>query len=539
MRPASIEEYQARAARIEASPLPRNMAALLDEATQAVPDATLWDFFEDGRRASYRGVSAAVARTAQALAAWGVRKGSHVGVMLPNVPELPVCWLALARLGAVMVPINLRYSQRELRYVVDDGEIEFLVIDASVAALVETGDQPEILPRARIRVLGDHQGLARWEADLAEASERMPDAAAVGPDDLVNIQYTSGTTGFPKGCLLTQRYWLTIGKVAAFRDERSDLKRILASTPFTYMDPQWLLMMTLYQRGTLYVARRQSASRFVSWLHSHRINFCLFPEAVLKQPPSPIDADNAVVRANVYGLRASAHAELEDRFGLRAREAFGMTETGSALSVPLEAVDMVGSGSCGLPSPYRRTRIVDESGRDVPEGEIGELVVTGPGILQGYYRKPEATQAAFFGEWFRTGDLFRRDAQGYHYIVGRLKDMVRRSGENIAAREVEAVLRDLPEIADAAILPVPDPDRGEEVKAYLQLMPGTAADAATIERVLAYCREQLAPFKVPRYVTFIDALPRTTSNKIAKGTLAGASPDLRMGAYDRVDDLWR
>lgn len=539
MRPASIEEYQARVARIEGSPLPSSMAALLEAATQAAPDATLWDFFEDGRRASYREVSAAVARAAQALAAWGVRRGSHVGVMLPNVPELPVCWLALARLGAVMVPINLRYSQRELRYVVDDGEIEFLLIDASVAALAETGDQPEILPRARIKVLGEYPGAARWEAALAEAFDRMPEAAAVGPDDLVNIQYTSGTTGFPKGCLLSQRYWLTIGKVAAFRDERNDLKRILASTPFTYMDPQWLLMMTLYQRGTLYVARRQSASRFVSWLKGYRINFCLFPEAVLKQPPSPIDADNEVVRANVYGLRASAHAELERRFGLRAREAFGMTETGSALSVPLEAAEMVGSGSCGLPSPYRRTRIVDESGRDVPEGEIGELIVTGPGILQGYYRKPDATRAAFFGEWFRTGDLFRRDAQGYHYIVGRLKDMVRRSGENIAAREVEAVLRDLPDIADAAILPVPDPDRGEEVKAYLQLMPGTAADAATIERVLAYCRQQLAPFKVPRYLAFIDTMPRTTSNKIAKGTLAAASPDLRLGAYDRVDGLWR
>ena len=180
----------------------------------------------------------------------------------------------------------------------------------------------------------------------------------------MNIQYTSGTTGFPKGCMLSHRYWATLGKVNAFRDGRS-FTRILAATPFFYMDPQWLLLMAFYQRGTLYVARRQSSSRFMSWLREHRIEFCLLPEIVLKQPPDPRDRDNAIIRVNVYGLQKEVHAELEDRFDLVAREAFGMTEIGSGMFMPIEATDMIGSGSCGKPSPFREARIVNNAGKPV------------------------------------------------------------------------------------------------------------------------------------------------------------------------------
>jgi crotonobetaine/carnitine-CoA ligase len=161
----------------------------------------------------------------------------------------------------------------------------------------------------------------------------------------MNIQYTSGTTGFPKGCMLSHRYWLTIGKVNAKRDGRT-YKKILAATPFYYMDPQWLLMMSFYQRATLFVALRQSASRFMEWVRTYGIQFCLFPEVVFKEPPSPLDRDNEIIRVNVYGLHKENHAALEERFDFVVREAFGMTEVGSGLFMPIEAVDMVSSGSC-------------------------------------------------------------------------------------------------------------------------------------------------------------------------------------------------
>jgi crotonobetaine/carnitine-CoA ligase len=216
----------------------------------------------------------------------------------------------------------------------------------------------------------------------------------------MNIQYTSGTTGFPKGCMLSHRYWLTIGKVNARRDGVV-YERILASTPFFYMDPQWLLMMSFYQRATLF--RRAAAER--EPIHGvgahHRIQFCLFPEIVYKQPPSPLDRQNEVIRVNVYGLQKDIHAALEQRFGFVVREAFGMTEVGSGLFMPIEAADMVGSGSCGIPTPFREARIARPDGRR-RGWETGELLLRGPGMLSAYYRKPDATASAFAGDWFRT-----------------------------------------------------------------------------------------------------------------------------------------
>ena len=357
-------------------------------------------------------------------------------------------------------------------------------------------------------------------------------------DDPMNIQYTSGTTGFPKGCILTHRYWLTVGKVNARRDGR-DYKRILAATPFFYMDPQWLLLMTFYHRGTLFVARRQSSSRFMSWLREYGIQFCLFPEIVFKQPPDPRDRDNQIIRVNVYGLHRENHAALEERFGFIAREAFGMTETGSCLFVPIEAVDMVGSGSCGKPSPFREARIVDpEAGQPVRVGEIGELQVKGPGMLLGYYNNAEATKVAFQDGWFRTGDLFRQDDRGYYYIVGRIKDMIRRSGENISAREVEAVLRGMPEIVEAAAVPVPDETRGEEVKVYLVLAPPVTPGHLPPEKVFAYCEANLARFKVPRFIAYCESLPKTPSGKIAKRVLIDGVADLRRDSYDWIEGKW-
>jgi crotonobetaine/carnitine-CoA ligase len=303
------------------------------------------------------------------------------------------------------------------------------------------------------------------------------------------------------------------------------------------MDPQWLLMMSFYQRATLFVASRQSASRFMEWVRSHRINFTLFPEIVYKQPPSPHDRDNEIVRVNVYGLHKEIHAALEARFGFVVREAFGMTEIGSGLFMPIEATDMIGSGSCGIPVPFREARIAGPDGTTVGAGETGELLIRGPGMLQGYYRKPEATRAAFHGEWFRTGDLFRQDDRGYYYIVGRVKEMIRRAGENISAREVEAVLREMHEVVEAAAVPVPDATRGEEVKVFVVLRPGLSPEDVPPSRVVAHCEANLARFKVPRYVAYLDRLPKTPSEKIAKHLLNGP-PHAAVPTYDRIEARW-
>jgi len=528
---------------IEEEPLPANVGELLDQAVAEAGDRDAWDFFEGGGRLSYRALRDQVNVTANALLQWGVGKGVRVAVMLPNIPAMPTIWLALARLGAIMVPVNVRYTARELSYVVTDAEAQYLVVHDDYRSLLDRaggGSEAVPLDADRIACYGaDDPSPYRSFTELLKGhGPRLARVCEVNQGDLLNIQYTSGTTGFPKGCMLTHRYWLGSGKVNGLRDGKR-FERILAATPFFYLDPQWLLLVAFYQRGTLFVANRQSASRFAGWLREYRINFCLFPEAAYKQPAHERDADTELRRANIYGVRKEIHADLRRRFNAPAMEAFGMTEVGPCLYMPLERTDMIGSGSCGLPAPFRQCRVVDETGSDVAPGEIGELIVRGPGMMSGYYRKPEANRDSHFGEWFRTGDLFRKDVDGFHYIVGRLKDMVRRSSENIAAREVEAVLRGIPEVLEAAIVAVPDEFRGEEVKAYIVLQPGVPAGGLPLERLFSHCEANLATFKVPRYVEFIDALPKTPSEKIAKGPLLAGKGDLRAGSYDRVEQRWR
>lgn len=526
--------------RLEQEALPCNVGALLDEASDVVPDRLVLQFIDSGETFTYRELRAAVNKLTYGLLSLGVRKGNHVGVMLPNIPEWPITWLAIARIGAVVVPVNTRYTARELHHVLDDAEAEYLVIHDDFLPVLSS--MPSLLPAIDGRVIvvgGAAPGYQPW-CDLVQPfAAELSVADQPRQEDLLNIQYTSGTTGFPKGCLLTHRYWLQLAKTQSDSEGRA-YDRMLAPTPFFYMTPQWLLLMAFLQRGTLYVAARQSASRFVDWLHRYRIDFCLFPAAAFKQPPLPFDRDNNIIRVSTYGFPKTSQALLEQRFDFVAREAFGMTEIGAGLYVPIEAEDMTGSGSCGITAPWRECRIADPEGNTVPIGETGELLFRGPGMLKGYYRKPEATAAAFHGEWFRSGDLARQDVRGYVYIVGRAKDMIRRAGENIAANEVEAVLGALDGVAEAAAVPVPDDQRGEEVKIYIVLQQGFTREMLSPEAILTYCAKNLASFKVPRYIEYRDApLPRTASEKIAKAALIGEKADLRAGSWDRVEQLWR
>jgi len=534
-----VPSYAERKRKIEGEPLSPNVGALLDAAVSGHEDRPALHFFEEPEGpVTYRELRDRVNQLANGLLERGVTRGTHVGVMLPNVVQFPITWLALARIGAAMVPINPAYTHRELSYVLEDGDVAFLIIHRdSLAAWFDIPASSRRLARERIYVV-DAEGdeFESWDSLSVGQSVDAPDIDGPSIDAVLNLQYTSGTTGFPKACLLTHRYWLTTSKQNAFRDGRA-YERILASTPFFYMDPQWQMLMAFHRHGCLYVARRQSASRFMQWVRQFRIDFALFPEVVLKQPPSPLDGEHELVRVNVYGLSKDNHALLEERFDVCAREAYGMTEVGTALFVPLEATDRIGSGSCGVPVPFREVRIVDEKGVVLGPDQVGELQVRGPGLMLGYYNKPEATANAFRDGWFRTGDLFRRDDAGYYYIVGRIKDMIRRAGENIAAHEVESVLLAFPEVAETAVVPVKDDIRGEEVKAYV--VPQAGIDPhSMLHPLIEHCTRNLAPFKVPRYLEFRTSLPKTASGKISKTDLIAGAEDLREGSYDRVKGDW-
>jgi crotonobetaine/carnitine-CoA ligase len=530
-----------RRRRMEAEPLAPNLHSLVERFCQEDPDALAWVFFDSNETLTRSDIFDRITRLASSLYGIGVGKGTHVAVALPNVSAFPITWLALACLGAVMVPVNTRYTATELGYVLNDADAEYMVIDERLLRRLESvADRPRVLTPDRIIVLGsDRSRLYRsWGELLAEGTPGFKPDWPVARDDLMNIQYTSGTTGFPKGCMQTHLYWLIMGRVAAHRDALQ-LKHILISQPFFYMDPQWLTLMAMEQRGTTFVAAQPSVARFMDWVHRYQIHFCIFPELVYRQRAREDDARTALRRVATYGHAKAIHRDLERRFNVVAREGFGMTEVGSAMSMPYEATHMVGSGACGLPSAFRECRIVDQEGHDVAQGAVGELVVRGPGVTKGYYKKRHANRSAFFGDWFRTGDLFVEDERGYYSIIGRIKDMIRRSGENIAAREVEAALVAIEGVEDAAAIAVPDATRGEEVKAYIVLKPGYTKATLQPAHILEQLAKVLAPFKLPRYLEYVATLPKTPSEKIKKDALKAEKPDLRVDSWDQVEKRWR
>lgn len=491
---------------------------------------------------TYAEFAEATRRLASALLAQGVRKGTHVAVMLPNVPAFPLTWIALGRIGAVMIPVNIGYTQQELTFVLTDADAQFIVIDASaLPSLDGMTELPPLLDPSRIIVHdGAREGGKSWSSLMEDGAAEFVAPSAVSRTDMLNLQYTSGTTGFPKGCMLSHDYWVLLGSLAAhWRGAEGDVKNILIWAPFNYMDPQWQFLMAMCLGGTAKIAPRISLSHAYDYLVDEEIHYCIFPEPVLKAWQAG-EKDNALCLkyVSIFGWREDARREVEKRFGCIARESFGMTEVGGALMVPEEAGEKAYQRTCGLPAAFREARIVDETGKQAQKGEVGELWIAGRGILWGYYKRPAANAESFSGRWFKTGDLFRQDEDGFYQIVGRIKDMIRRSGENIASQEVEAALNSMPGVLEAAAVGVPDSTRGQEVKVYLLLAERKRPEDVPPEAVIEHCASRLARFKTPRFVAYVQDFPRTVSNKIRKKDILPEASDPRAGSWDRVEKRW-
>lgn len=519
--------------RIEAIPVAPSIRDYLDERFVKYATEPALNFFEDDKTLTYSALGDKVYRLAHALNQRGIGFGSRVAMMVPNRIEFPITWCALMVLGATVVPVNVRYTARELEYVVTDSQSKWLIIDDSLLdVLAQWKNHQDVLPGGHVMTVDQD-----WENLLKSGKPNWRPDWSVNDQNLANIQYTSGTTGFPKGVELLQRYWLLTSHVAYHMFEHKP-QNVLAAQPYFYMDPQWLTMTAFYNGGTMHVARGASASRFIEWCRDHCVDRALVPEVVTKQPERDNDFDNSLKSVWTFNWRGENRAKAEERFGFSARECFGMTEIGLALYTPTQAIHRAGSQSCGWPMPFREAEIRDDAGTPVPFGTIGELWIKGDGVAKAYWNKPEANASTFVDGWFATGDLFVQDEAGWYTIVGRKKDMIRRSGENIAAREVEAVIHEIEGVQEAAVLPIPDDHRGEEVKVYIIPVEGTDRNQITPEIIAAHCKTRLAPFKIPRFYDYVDELPRTPGRKIAKHKIVAANPDLRKGAYDLTLSKW-
>lgn len=505
-----------------------DLGSLTAHAARTWPDNVALRFDPDGESLTFADVQRRANAVANDLAGRGVRGGDRVAVMLSNRPEFVLAWLASCKLGATMVPVNIYSQPYELRYLLEDS--------GAVAVITERAHLPVV---EQVPVAG-RAGVIVCDGEAGEAFGRRERArfAPVPAERAANLQYTSGTTGRPKGCLLSHGYWLRIARhLVADEPHLGPDDTILTAQPLYYLDPMWNISTALMSGATLVIADRFHPSTFWRTVREHGVTFfyCLgaMPTLLLKTPATDADRDHRVRAVYCSAIPTDLHAELERRWGVPWSEMFGMTETGLDIRVPAaEQAELVGTGCIGRPVADREARVVDADGEVAPRGEIGELQVRGLGMMDGYHGEPEATSAAHQGSWLRTGDLARMDPSGRIFYVGRAKDMIRRGGENISAAEVEQVICLHPRVVMAACVAVPDPIRQEEVKAYV--VCGGGRQSVPPDELAEFCAQHLAYFKVPRYWTYRDDLPRTPSERVAKRKLDAEAP-----TYDRVEQAWR
>lgn len=514
------------------------LATLVRGAAQQWPTRTLLQFPVTRESVTYAEFDGRTDELARGLLALGVGPGERVAVMLPNRMAFPVAWIAIAKAAAVMVPVNIFYQAAEATYVLQDSGARVLITDSANLELARTLERECPALEHLVSVDSAKDGVR----DVTEVSDAgvTTSLPRVFPEQPVNLQYTSGTTGHPKGCVISHFYWVRLARmIVAGPPDLGQDDVLLQAQPFYYMDPQWNLVCALLCGGELIVLDRFHPSTFWRMIAQFGVTFfyCLgmMPAALLTTPPDRVDRDHKVRGIACSAIPTQLHEDLEERWGVPWYEAFGMTETGGDLRVFEHDESLLGTACIGRPYPDRDVRVADPEGQFLSRGESGELLIRGPGMMDGYFNNPAATAEVFRGGWFHTGDVVRQDEEGRVYYVGRMKDMIRRSGENIAAAEVEGVLVRHPQVAEAACVPVPDALRGEEVKVYL-VAEGARPDLGQLRDWLS---TKLAYFKLPRYWTFADELPKTPSERVAKGELTSAVQDLRVGAWDAVEGRWR
>lgn len=459
-------------------------------------------------------------RAAQAFATTGVGVGDRVAFVERNSVEFFDVTFALAKLGAVGVPVNWRLAAPEMRHVIADSGASVVVVGQEFVGHLEAIES-EL--DATIVVIGNHD---RWpEFDRWVAGHPAVDPGVVtGPDDLVMLMYTSGTTGLPKGVMLGNTNFLckTGGVTGPWKFDTDSVS--LAVMPLFHMAGFGWALAGLWEGAPTVVLREVDPHGILGAISRHGITNMLLVPAVIQSlldTPGLDDVDFSGLRVIVYGASPISDDVLVRgmrRFGAIFAQVYGMTETTGSIT-QLDGTDHVPQRlrSCGKPYPWVQIRIVDTSGVDTAPGTVGEVWTNSDQNMLGYWNNADATAAALTaGGWLKTGDAGYVDAEGYLYLHDRLKDMIVSGGENVYPAEVENVLMTHPDVADVAVIGVPDSRWGEAVKAVVVAARGTEPSEAAL---ISFARNRLAGFKLPKSVDFVDALPRNPSGKILKRAL--------------------
>jgi long-chain acyl-CoA synthetase len=506
-----------------------NLALLLRERAAAHPDKTALAI--NDRTLSYATVDALARRFAGALAQLGVERGQHIALLLPNVPQFTIAYFGGHYAGTPVVPLNVLLTADEIAYHLEDSEAVALVawdgfLKAAEAGFARVDSCRHLLvATANPDDLSAPEGMINLAAAVfsAEPVTELPDTA---PDDTAVILYTSGTTGKPKGAELTHFNLLFNALIMSTRVVPLPPATVaLATLPLFHIFGQTVMQNApIAAGGTIVLLPRFDAKSALDLMESHQVTFFGGVPTMylaLLHYPEAAQYDINSLQLCVSGgapMPVEVMRAFDERYGVTILEGYGLSETSPVAS--FNVLDRPRKpGSIGVPIWGVEFRLVDDDGRVIDASGIpGEIQIKGHNVMRGYWRRPEATAESIRDGWFATGDIATRDADGYYFIVDRKKDMILRGGYSVFPREIEEVLYAFPAIAEAAVIGVPDPVHGEEVKAVIVLKEGHPATEAEI---IGYCREHLAGYKYPRTVEFRDRLPKTATGKILKRELRG------------------
>jgi crotonobetaine/carnitine-CoA ligase len=478
-------------------------------------------------------------RCANAFTDLGVVKGDKVAIMLPNCPEYLHLWFGSAKIGAVEVPVNTSYKGEFLRHIVDQSDSKIFVIAKEFldrVKLIEDG----LKKVQQFVVLGDvdREEAARYKIPIIAFDEFFkapedPVSIKIYPSDPQNIIYTSGTTGLSKGALGPHKFWIVVAEQLLPLREGGRDDIFYTFLPLYHMNGQCLTTITaMLAEGQMVLSDKFSATRFWDEIRNYRATQFNYLGAVIpileKQPEKPDDIDNPVKIALGAGCPQAVMDRFEKRFGLKCMEGFGMTEIGIPVHTNLGERR---PGSCGKPLSIYEIKLVDDEDEEVPVGEPGEIVfrpLEPFTMMLEYYNMPDKTLETFRNLWFHTGDLAKRDEDEFLYFVDRKKDALRRRGENISSFEVERAINSHPSVLESAAVAVKSELAEDEVKICVVLRPGCTLSH---EELISYANDRMPHFAVPRYVEFMESLPKTPTERVQKYLLKQAG--ITANTWDR------
>ncbi|MCP4640318.1 MAG: long-chain-fatty-acid--CoA ligase [bacterium] len=485
----------------------------------------------DDEEHTYAEVRENAARFAMNLSARGVGKGDKILLLMGNCMEFLYCFLGAGRIGAVLVPVNPLLKPDEIAYIANDSDAETLVIVPQFAAFLP--QLKTILPKVKhVFVLGDGpetsaEGAEPFSAFL-EPVDAIPEPAVSDEDDAALI-YTSGTTGQPKGVELTHRNYIANARMLTRLTAMGETDRFLLVLPLFHVNSQVVSLLAPITAGaTVILTKKFNPFTIVPMIEKHRATIMSAVPTiynVMCRMPKAADYDVSSIRFFVSGAAPMPDETYKDVQRVLKKPlimGYGLSEATCA-SAGADYRDPIKWNSVGCPLRYTGIRIVGEDGVDVPIGEVGEILVSGPAVMKGYYKNPEATKDVLQGGWLRTGDQGRFDEDGYLYIVGRVKDMIIRGGQNVYPQQVENAISKLAGVEECCVVGIEEERWGQEILAVIKVAEGHTLDE---EQVMAHCRETLAGYKCPRHVRFVEELPKTATGKIRKVEVAAQFADI-------------